>query len=109
MENFESMVTSSIEAYEKKKSAKVTHDPSQKPSFDALQAKLDSKSDVGIGSTPSAFEVTKSSEIRNLACLAQTLSAYLITVNSKRNSDRLKTITVKLYDAVNLWLSRLFR
>jgi hypothetical protein len=105
MENFEKMVTSSIEAYEKKKSDQATHDPSQKPSFDALQAKMGSISDTSAG----FLEVPKSTEIRNLACLAQTLSAYLITVNSKRNSDRLKTITVKLYDAVNLWLSRLFR
>jgi ribosomal protein L33 len=112
MESFEKMIASSVEGYEKKLSERTPPlDPSQRPAFDNLQAKLELQSEAG---SHSAEESDKHSahrfgEIRQLACLAQTLSAYLITVNSKRNNERLKAITVKLYDAVNLWLSRLFR
>jgi hypothetical protein len=50
-----------------------------------------------------------SGEIRKLACLAQTLNGYLITINSRKNADRLNRIISKLYESVNLWISRLFR
>jgi hypothetical protein len=52
---------------------------------------------------------SKLSKINNIACLAHSLTSYLITVNKKNNSEKLKNLTVKLYDSVNLWISRLFR
>lgn len=52
---------------------------------------------------------SKLSEVNSLACLAQSITAYLITANSRKNGDQLKNLTIKLYDSVNLWLSRLFR
>ena len=52
---------------------------------------------------------SKLSKINNIACLAQSLTAYLVTVNSKKNGERLKNLTIKLYDAISLWISRLFR
>lgn len=52
---------------------------------------------------------SKLSEINSLACLSQSISAYLITANSRKSGDQLKNLTIKLYDAVNLWISRLFR
>jgi hypothetical protein len=54
-------------------------------------------------------EESKLNEINNIACLAHSLTSYLITVNKKNNSEKLKNLTVKIYDSVNLWISRLFR
>ncbi len=51
----------------------------------------------------------KIENVNNLTCLANSMSAYLVSANSRRNSGKLKSLTVKVYDAVNLWLSRLFR
>ena len=55
------------------------------------------------------FLSSKLGKLNNIACLAQSLTAYLITTNSRRNNDKLKTLTIQIYDAVNLWISRLFR
>lgn len=54
-------------------------------------------------------ENIKLEKVNNISCLANSMSAYLVTANSRRNSTKLKNLTVKIYDAVNLWLSRLFR
>jgi len=54
-------------------------------------------------------ENIKLENVNNLTCLAHSMSAYLVSANSRRNSGKLKNLTVKIYDAVNLWLSRLFR
>jgi hypothetical protein len=51
----------------------------------------------------------KLTEINSLACLTQSIAAYLITSHSRKNGDHLRNLTIKLYDSVNLWLSHLFR
>lgn len=56
--------------------------------------------------------ISKSENINKLnkiACLAHSLTSYLITIKSKKNIEELKNLTVKLYDSVNIWVSRLFR
>ncbi len=65
-------------------------------------------SDINIEPAVDTIE-SKLSKINNIACLAHSLTSYLITVNKKNNSEKLKNLTVKLYDSVNLWISRLFR
>ena len=51
----------------------------------------------------------KSMKLGSLTCMAQSLSAYLIAKHNKKGSEKLRSLTVKVYDSVNLWLSRLFR
>ncbi len=51
----------------------------------------------------------KSMKLSSLTCLTQSLSAYLISKHNKKGSEKLRTLTIKIYDSVNLWLSRLFR
>jgi hypothetical protein len=48
-------------------------------------------------------------QLNKIACLAHSLTSYLITIKSKKNIEELKNLTIKLYDSVNMWISRLFR
>lgn len=58
----------------------------------------------------SEFAGLKTKNIGNITSMAHSLSAHLISSSSqKKDGAKLKNITVKIYDAVNLWLSRLFR
>lgn len=54
------------------------------------------------------FKNGKLGNVSNVTCLAHSLCAYLITAN-QRNEKKLKDLTVKIYSAVNDWLSKLFR
>ena len=51
----------------------------------------------------------KMSNVNTMVCLAHSLTSYLVTMPSRASNVKLKNVTVRLYDAVNLWLSRLFR
>lgn len=51
----------------------------------------------------------KLDEINTLAVLSHSFTSYLLNIQAKKNGDLLKNITIKIYDSVNLWLSRLFR
>ena len=109
-------------------------DPSQRKSHEYLQTKLKETEDIHNGdqkekksgdddnNNSSELTITntatnggdyaqksKLTKVNNIACLAQSLTAYLITVNSKKNGEQLKNLTIRLYDAVSLWISRLFR
>lgn len=68
-----------------------------------------SNEDTSISLPNSSSTTSKLSEVNNLACLAQSISSYLITAQTRKSGDQLKTLTIKLYDAVNKWLSCLFR
>ena len=58
----------------------------------------------------SEFTTVKSKNINHITSMAHSLSAHLISSTSqKKDGAKLKNITVKIYDSVNLWLSRLFR
>ena len=58
----------------------------------------------------SEFTTVKSKNINQITSMAHSLSAHLISSTSqKKDGAKLKNITVKIYDSVNLWLSRLFR
>lgn len=90
-------------------------DLSQKKSQEILQSKIKQENDND-GESKKNTETdsdnkknSKLNKINNIACLAQSLTAYLITVNSKKNDEQLKNLTVKLYDSVSSWVSRLFR
>jgi len=90
--------------------------PNQKKSQDILQSKLKQESDKDDESKKNTEitannnqKVSKLKKINNIACLAHSLTAYLITMNSKKNDEQLKNLTVKLYDSVSSWVSRLFR
>ena len=48
-------------------------------------------------------------KLNRIACMSNSLSAYLISTDSKRNGDHIRHVTSKIYDDVNIWLSRLFR
>ena len=95
MENFESMLTASIDAYNNSKSGTDAIDPCHKQALDSIQNKTNGSNGLA-HLNDNDDELPKSAEIRHLACLAQVLTGYLITINSKRNSDRLKAITAKL-------------
>ena len=97
-------------------------DPSQKKSQELIETKLKqsdekdkskmTKNAIESKASADAVNGTKTSKlnkVNNIACLAHSLTAYLITVNNKKNSEQLKNLTVKLYDSVSLWVSRLFR
>lgn len=94
-------------------------DPIQKQAQEFLQTKSsisssnleNSQSSINVlkDDAPPDFVNSKLGDLNNLACLAQSLSSYLITVNSKRNGEKLKALTIKIYDSVNIWISRLFR
>ena len=109
MENFEKMMTASMTAYETAKSGESQLDPSQKPAYDALHSKMQAISEENNSSSSRSSAAPSLGDMRNMACLAQTLTGYLVTVNSRKNQDRLRAITARLYESVNLWLSRLFR
>lgn len=91
-------------------------DPSQKKNQESLQEKFNKLSentnekitDNDKIKTEHQFDFN-SIKLSNLVCMTQSLSAFLITKNSKKGSEKLRNITIKIYDAVNLWLSRLFR
>lgn len=119
MRNLEELIINTTESVTK------SIDPSQKKAHDALQAKF-SKPNESITTSNSNMNEDKSQSaensdeqdekidfkslnLSNLACISQSLSAYLVTRNSRRTGDKLKNITIKIYDAVNLWLSHLFR
>ncbi|CAF0713119.1 unnamed protein product [Brachionus calyciflorus] len=59
--------------------------------------------------TDKPVDVAKTEELNYLACMSSNLSAFLLAKNPKKNLEKLKVLTVKFYDAVNLWISRLFR
>lgn len=88
-------------------------DQSERKSQELLKEKFSSSNDEITKSLNNYNEDEtldlKTIKLSNLTCLAQSLSAYLVTRNSRRNGDKLKNITIKIYDSVNLWLSRLFR
>ena len=90
-------------------------DLSQKKSQEFLQSKIkqdndnDGESKKNTETDSDNKKNSKLNKINNIACLAQSLTAYLITVNSKKNDEQLKNLTVKLYDSVSSWVSRLFR
>ena len=48
-------------------------------------------------------------EFTKLAYFINTISAYLVNFKKKGYENVLKNLTIKLYDSVNLWLSKLFR
>ena len=98
-------------------------EPSQRHDEELLKAKLSETSQMlketpdpdkpsnesSAALEPESFGNIKLADINNLACLAPSLAAYLITTNARRNDAKLRDLTVKIYDAVNLWLARLFR
>lgn len=114
MKNLEDMIINSSESDE----ANHDIDPSQRKNHELLQSKYKKPAETRTSTLASrdtnddkSNETVdfKSIKLGSLTCLAQSLSAYLITKNNKKGSDKLRTITVKIYDSVNLWLSRLFR
>jgi hypothetical protein len=93
-------------------------DPSQKKNQESLQEKFNKLQENTHEKTtdndnnkikPDQQFDFNSIKLSNLVCMTQSLSAFLITKNSKKGSEKLRNITIKIYDAVNLWLSRLFR
>ena len=59
---------------------------------------------------PAINQVTsKLGRLNQIACMAHSLSAYLITADSRKNGEHIKNVTSKLYDDVNSWLAHLFR
>jgi hypothetical protein len=54
--------------------------------------------------------VAQLNKINNIVCWANSLSSFIIISDcNRKNSENVKDLTIKIYDAVNLWLSRLFR
>ena len=111
MKSLEELLISTKKEY----SSENMTDPSQKKSHDILQSKLkqESAGDDENKTSPETIsnnsKNSKLNKINNIACLAQSLAAYIITVNRRKNDEQLKNLTVKLYDSVSSWISRLFR
>ena len=113
MKNLEELIINTVETEPK------SVDPTQKKAQEALQAKfsksfsdnqtMNDSNDKNSNDNPDEKIDFKSINLSNLSCLSQSLCAYLVTRNSRRTGDKLKNITIKIYDSVNLWLSRLFR
>ena len=59
---------------------------------------------------PAIHQATsKLGRLNQIACMSHSLSAYLITADSRKNGEHIKNVTSKLYDDVNSWLAHLFR
>ena len=54
-------------------------------------------------------KTSRMGKLNRIACMSNSLSSYLISTDSKRNGQHIRDVTAKIYDDVNIWLSRLFR
>ena len=93
--------------------SKYKKNPSEKPNANTSSSSS-SNSEIASNSEEKSEKTNetvdfKSMKLGSLTCMAQSLSAYLITKHNKKGSEKLRTLTIKVYDSVNLWLSRLFR
>lgn len=117
LKNLESMIVETCDS----KSDKSETDAEKKRFHQYIQSKLGSitrassqsdsiKSNEQPQATPPSPSIpSKLADTNSLACLSQSISSYLITAQTRKSGDQLKHLTIRLYDAVNLWLSRLFR
>lgn len=109
LKSLESIILESTDKRKDKESGDVEAENNRICRF--IQSKLGSNSlptELDLNPLKSPNE-SKLSEINSLACLSQSITAFLITAQSRKNGDQLKNLTIKLYDSVNFWLSRLFR
>ena len=54
-------------------------------------------------------EIVKSEELTKLASFSSNLCSFLLCKYSRGNNEKIRLFTSKIYDAVNLWVSKLFR
>lgn len=54
-------------------------------------------------------ELVKTEELIKLASFSSNLCSFLLCKYSHKNTKKIKLFTSKIYDSVNLWISKLFR